>query len=116
MSVGAFITNGFFIADFWGALIALPLALGVTFWVSNVKNKVAVVGGAALGILLGFIGILLWLGPVFHTNPLPNTDPVAAFFGTLFLCAVLGLIFGLVSDLVIASRNERDYRRQLMHE
>ena len=116
MSFGAFITNGFFIADFWGALIALPLALGVTFWVSNVKNKGAVVGGGLLGILVGFVGILLWLGPVFHTNPLPNTDPVAVFFGTLFFCAILGLIFGLVTDLLIAKRNERDYRRQLMHE
>ena len=116
MSFGAFITNGFFIADFWGALIALPLALGVIYWVSNVKNKGAVVGGAFLGILLGFIGILLWLGPVFHTNPLPNTDPVAVFFGTLFFCAILGLIFGLVTDLLIARRNERDYRRQLIHE
>ena len=116
MSFGAFITNGFFIADFWGALIALPLALGVIYWVSNVRNKAAVVGGAFLGILVGFIGILLWLGPVFHVNPLPNTDPVAVFFGTVFLCAILGLIFGLVMDLVIARRNERDYRRQLMHE
>jgi hypothetical protein len=116
MSFGAFITNGFFIADFWGALIALPLALGVTFWVSNVKSKGAVVGGAFLGIILGFVGILLWLGPVFHTNPLPNTDPVAVFFGTLFFCAILGLIFGLATDLVIARRNERDYRRQLSHE
>ncbi|HCI80851.1 MAG TPA: PTS sucrose transporter subunit IIBC [Ktedonobacter sp.] len=116
MSFGAFITNGFFIADFWGALIALPLALGVIYWVSNVRNKAAVVGGAFIGVLVGFIGILLWLGPVFHANPLPNTDPVAVFFGTLFACAILGLIFGLSTDLIIARRNERDYRRQLMHE
>jgi predicted tellurium resistance membrane protein TerC len=116
MSFVGFITNGFFIADFWGALLSLPLALFIAFWISNVKNKFAVVGGAFLGVLLGFIGLLLWLGPVFHKEPLPNTDPVAAFFGSLFLCAILGLVFGIVIDLVIAQQSERDYRRQLSHE
>ena len=105
-----------FIGDFWGTILALPIALFLAFWLSNVKNKVAVVGGALLGIVLGFLGILCVVGTLIHPQPLPHVDGVATFFSTLLLNSALGLAFGIATDLIIAQRNERDYRRQVQHE
>ncbi|GAC1393604.1 MAG: hypothetical protein NVS4B11_22610 [Ktedonobacteraceae bacterium] len=105
-----------FIGDFWGTIIALPIALFLAFWLSNVKNKAAVVGGAFVGILIGFIGVLCWVDTLIHPNPLPNVDGVATFFSTLLLNAALGLVGGIITDLIVARRSERDYRRQVQHE
>lgn len=105
-----------FIGDFWGTIIALPVALFLAFWLSNVKNKVGVVIGAFIGILIGFIGILCIVGTLIHPDPLPHVDGVATFFSTVLLNSVLGLVGGIVTDLIIAQRSERDYRRQVQHE
>ncbi len=50
--------DGIFIGDFWGFLLALPIALFLAYWMSEVKNRTAVVVGAFAGALLGFIIIL----------------------------------------------------------
>ena len=108
--------NGIFIGDFWGTVLAVPVALFLAFWLSNVKNKFAVIGGALVGILLGFFGILCVVGTVFRPTPLPNVDGVAVFFSSVLLNSALGLIFRIATDLIIANRNERDYRREIQHE
>ncbi len=105
-----------FIGDFWGTIIALPIALFLAFWLSNVKNKAGVVIGAFVGILIGFLGVLCIVGTLIHPDPLPHVDGVATFFSTVLLNSVLGLIGGIVTDLIIAQRNDRDYRRQVQHE
>ena len=105
-----------FIGDFWGTVIALPVALFLAFWLSNVKNKVAVIGGALVGILIGFLGILCVVGTLIHPDPLPHVDGVATFFSTVLLNSALGLAAGILTDLVISQRNARDYRRQVQHE
>jgi len=105
-----------FIGDFWGTLISLPAALFLAFWLSNVKNKVAVIGGALVGILIGFLGILCVVGTLIHPEPLPHVDGIATFFSSVLLNSALGLTAGILTDLIIAQRNERDYRRQVQHE
>ncbi len=108
--------NDIFIGDFWGTILALPVALFLAFWLSNVKNKIAVIGGALVGILLGFLGILAIVGTLIRPTPLPHVDGVATFFSSLLLNSALGLALGIITDLIIANRNERDYRRQMQHE
>jgi len=105
-----------FIGDFWGTVLALPIALFLAFWLSNVKNKVTVIGGALVGVLIGFLGILCIVGTLIHPNPLPNVDGVAVFFSTVLLNAALGLTVGILTDLIISRRNENDYRRNVQHE
>jgi len=103
--------DGTFIADFWGFVIALPTSLFLAFWLSEVKNKTSVVTGAFAGALLGFIVILGWVGTLIYTQPLPNANPPATFFGSVLMCSVLGLAAAIILDLVVARRNRRDYRR-----
>ncbi len=105
-----------FIVDFWGTVIALPIALFLVFWLSNVKNKVGVIGGALVGILIGFLGVLCIVGTLIHPQPLPNVDGVATFFSTVLLNSALGLAAGILADLIISRRNENDYRRNVQHE
>ena len=108
--------NGIFIGDFWGTILAVPVALFLAFWLSNVKNKVAVIGGALVGILIGFFGILCIVGTLIRPTPLPNVDGVSVFFSAVLLNAALGLAFGIATDFIIANRNERNYRQQVEHE
>ena len=105
-----------FIGDFWGTVIALPIALFLAFWLSNVKNKVGVIIGALVGILIGFLGILCVVGTLIHPEPLPHVDGVATFFSAVLLNSALGLAAGILTDLIISQRHERDYRRQIQHE
>lgn len=105
-----------FIGDFWGTLISLPVALFLAFWLSNVKNKVAVIGGALVGVIIGFLGVLCIVGTLIHPDPLPYVDGVATFFSTVLFNSALGLSAGILTDLVISRRNERDYRRQVQQE
>ncbi len=105
-----------FIGDFFGTVIALPAALFLVFWLSNVKNKLAVIGGALVGILIGFLGVLCVVGTLIHPQPLPNVDGVATFFSTLLLNSALGLSAGILTDLIISRRNAANYRRQVQHE
>src|SRR2546421_438037 len=80
-------------------------------WLGEVKNKTSVVTGAFAGALLGFIVILGWVGTLIYTQPLPNANPPATFFGSVLMCSVLGLAAAIILDLVVARRNRRDYRR-----
>lgn len=109
--------DGIFIGDFWGFLLALPVALFLAFWMSAVKNRTAVVVGAFAGALLGFIIILGWVGTLIYDTPLPDANPVGVFFGSLFFCSTLGLSGAIILDLIIARNTRRDYRRQVVvHE
>jgi quinol-cytochrome oxidoreductase complex cytochrome b subunit len=109
--------DGIFIGDFFGFLLALPVALFLAFWMSDVKKRSIVVLGAFIGALIGFIFILGWVGTLIYDQPLPNANPTATFFGSLLICSVLGLAGGIILDLIVASRSSRDYRRQtLVHE
>ena len=101
-----------FIGGIFGFLISLPIALFLAFWMSNVKNKTAVVVGAFIGALLGFLIIQAWAGTLISNTDLEGAYGASAFFGGLLFCSATGLIGGLISDLLVASRNTRDYRRQ----
>ncbi len=105
-----------FIGDFFGMLLALPIALFLAYWLSDVKKKSSVIIGAFIGIVVGFIGILCWVDTLIHPSPLPGANGLATFFGSIFICSVLGLTGAIITDLVVATRNQRDYRRQIEHE
>ncbi len=102
--------SGVFIGDIFGFILALPVALFLTFWLSSVKNRIAVVIGAFVGALVGFIGIFGW------ASTLPDTNGVVIFFSSVFICSVLALSFGMLTDVIVARRNARDYRRQVHQE
>ncbi len=100
---------------FWGALfgliVALPLALFMSFWMSAVRKRFAVVVGAFVGGFLGFLIILAWAGTLIYSSDLPGAGGGPAFFGSVLFCAALGLTFGVGADLLLARINSRDYRR-----
>ena len=106
--------DGIFIGDFWGFLLALPIALFLAYWMSEVKNRAAVVVGAFAGALLGFIIILGWVGTLIFDTPLPDANPGNVFFGSLLFCSALGLSGAIILDLIIARKNQRHYRRQVV--
>ena len=109
--------DGYFIADIFGLILALPMALFLAFWMSVVKNRAAVVVGAFAGALLGFIIILGWVGTLIFDTPLPDANPVSVFFGSLLFCSALGLSGAIILDLIIARSSRRAYRRQVVvHE
>src|SRR5205085_10743199 len=47
--------DGYFIADIFGFILAVPMALFLAFWMSSVKRRGVVVVGAFLGALIGFL-------------------------------------------------------------
>jgi hypothetical protein len=104
--------DGIFIADFFGFLLALPVSLFLAFWMSAVRNRMVVVIGALAGALLGFIGILGWVGTLIYDTPLPGANPAATFFGSLLFCSALGISAGIIFDLIVARLRRRDYLRQ----
>jgi len=103
--------DGIFIGDFFGFLLALPVALFLAFWMSSVKNRTVVVVGAFAGALLGFIIILGWVGTLIYSTPLPDANPAAVFFGSLLFCSALSLSGAIILDLFVARANRQDYRR-----
>lgn len=109
--------NGYFIASLFAAILALPIVLFLAFWISAVRNRNAVVGGAFIGVAAGFILVDGWVGTLIYDTPLPNAQPVATFFGGLFLCSILGIIFAMILDSLIAKASSQDYRRpRVSHE
>lgn len=104
------------IGDIFGFLLALPVALFLAFWISAVKNRFAVVAGAFVGALLGFLGILVWVDTLISSTPLPGANGGATFFGSVLICAILGLVGAIATDLLVARRRSRDYRRQAAHQ
>lgn len=103
--------DGYFIADIFGFILSLPMALFLAFWMSSVKRRGVVVAGAFLGALIGFLFILGWVDTLIYNTPLPNATAPATFFGSLLLCSVLGLAGGIIADLIVARLSSRDYRR-----
>ncbi|HEY0756164.1 MAG TPA: PTS sucrose transporter subunit IIBC [Ktedonobacteraceae bacterium] len=100
---------------FWGAifglLLSLPISLFLAFWMSSVRNRAAVVFGGFLGGILAFLFILGWAGTLVYSTALPGASGGSAFFGSIFLCAAVELVFGIGFDLLIARTNRADYRR-----
>ena len=105
-----------FIGDFWGFIIALPISLFLAYWISSVKNHAAVVAGAFIGALIGFLIILGWVDTLIFDTPLTGANGAATFFGSALFCSALGLAGGILMDLLIARRSRRDYFRQTAHE
>ncbi|MBE3559207.1 MAG: PTS sucrose transporter subunit IIBC [Ktedonobacteraceae bacterium] len=100
-------SQGIFIGDIFGFILALPISLFLVYWLSSVKNRMAVVFGAFLFALIGFIIILGWAGTLIFDTPLPGANGGAAFFGSLLLCMIMGLIGGIVMDLIVARTSRR---------
>lgn len=105
-----------FIGDFWGFILAIPISLFLAFWLSAVKNHVAVIIGAFVGTLLGFLILLGWAGTLIFATPLKGVNGGAVFFGSVLFCSVLGLSAGILTDLLIAGKNRKDYRRSTIQE
>ncbi len=103
--------SGIFLADLFGLILSLPIALFLAFWMSDVKNRVVVVLGAFLGAFLAFLIILGWVGTLIYDTVLPGATSGGTFFGSLFLCSALGLSTAIISDLIVARITRRDYRR-----
>ena len=101
-----------FIGAFWGLVLALPISLFLAFWLSAVKNKAAVVVGAFAGTFIGFIALLAWAGTLIFDKPLPGANGGAVFFGSVLLCSILGLVGAMLTDLLVARRNNKDYSRE----
>ncbi|GCE48534.1 hypothetical protein EI42_05347 [Thermosporothrix hazakensis] len=101
--------DGFLIADIFGFLISLPIALFLAFWLSAVRKKAAVVGGAFVAGLIGFLIILLLTDTHIFANPLINTDPLAVFFSSVFFCSILGLVGGILTDLLLGGKRNNNY-------
>lgn len=106
-------SDGAFIADFFGFLLALPMALFLSFWFSAVKRRWAVVLGALLFTIIGAVIIYLWVG---YPQDMPDFNPAAVFFGSLLFNSIMGLIGGMVLDLLIGRISSRDYRNTVAHE
>ena len=105
-----------FIGDFWGFVLAIPISLFLAFWLSSVKRRAAVITGAFIGALLGFVVIFGWAGTLISSKPLPGANGTSVFFGSLFFCTVLGLAGGILIDLMIASKSSRDYLRSTQEQ
>ncbi|HLH60930.1 MAG TPA: PTS sucrose transporter subunit IIBC [Ktedonobacteraceae bacterium] len=103
--------HGIFWGDLFGFILALPVALFLAFWMSSVKNRLAVVVGAFIGAFLAFVIILGWVGTLIYDTVLPGASPGSTFFGSLFLCSVGGLSGGIIADLIVARMSRRDYLR-----
>ena len=101
-----------FIGDFFGFLLALPISLFLAYWLSAVKNHKAVISGAFVGALIGFLIILGWADTLIFNTPLPGANGGSVFFGSALFCPIMGLIGGILTDLLVARKNARDYRRQ----
>jgi hypothetical protein len=100
---------GIFLADLFGCILALPIALFLAFWMSAIKKRAVVVAGALIGALIGFFIIFFW------APQLTNVNIVGVFFGSLVFCAALALALGMITDLLVGRLNQRDYRR-IAHE
>jgi len=105
-----------FIGAFWGFVLALPISLFLAYWISAVQNHAAVVFGALVGDILGFLIMLGWLDTLIFDTPLPGANGASTFFSAIFFCSILGLVGGILIDLLIARRTRRAYMRQVSPE
>ncbi len=114
--IGDPLVNEIFTGDIFGLILALPISLFLAYWICDIKNRAAVVTGAFVGALLGFLIILGWVGELIYNTPLSGANGGATFFGSVLICSVLGLVGGIITDLLIARKHSHDYRRQTAHE
>ncbi|HLZ61214.1 MAG TPA: PTS sucrose transporter subunit IIBC [Ktedonosporobacter sp.] len=99
--------DGILIGDIFGLILALPIALFLAYWLSSVKNHWAVVIGALVSAIIGFVVLYGWASSL----TAPGANGAAVFFGSVMFCSIMGLIGGILSDLLLARINNRDYRR-----
>ena len=104
------------IGAFFGMLLSLPVAPFLAFWMSAVKKRAAVVIGAIIGCVLGFLILDGWAGPLFFGKSMEGANGASMFFGGLLFCTTLGVVAGMVTDLLVARYSRRDYQRQHAHE
>ena len=102
-----------FIGAIFGFILSVPVALFLAYWMSSVKNKMAVVIGAFIGTFAGLISILSWVDTLVFSTPLPKADGVSIFFSTIFFCSIVGLIGAMLTDLLVARWTVHDYRREV---
>lgn len=107
--------NDIFFGDIFGFILALPIGLFLAFWLSAVKNRVAVVFGAFVGALIPFVFILFWVGALFVPLQIPDANGGSVFFGSALLCTITAVIGAMLTDLIVARISNRDYRRQIAH-
>ena len=108
--------TGILIGDICGLILALPVALFLAFWISAVKSRFLVVLGALIGALIAFFVILACTTTLLSSTPvIQYANGAEVFFGSLLMCSVLALVGGIATDLLVASKNSRDYRRQVSH-
>jgi hypothetical protein len=105
-----------FIGAFWGLVLALPISLFLAYWISAVKNHLAVVFGALVGDIIAFLIMLSWLDTLIFPTPPVSANGAATFFSSVLFCSTLGLVGGIVTDLLIARRTRRAYLRQFSQE
>src|SRR5260370_41895859 len=87
--------QGVFLANLFGLILALPVALFLAFWMSAVKRRAVVVLGAFIGAFLGFLVILGWVDELIFNTVLPGANPGSTFFGSLLFNSAAGLVFGI---------------------
>src|SRR5260370_1549155 len=87
--------QGIFLADLFGFLLSLPVALFLAFWISNVKRPMLVVIGAFIGSFIVFLIILGWVGSLIYFNVLPTDIPDTTFFSALPLSSSPASTFSL---------------------
>jgi hypothetical protein len=104
------------IGDIFGLVLALPVSPFLAFWMSAVKSKWAVVLGALLGTIIGFLAILAWVGTLINDTPMSGVSGAPVFFGSVLFCSIMGVIGGILTDLLVGTRSKRDYSRQTAHE
>jgi hypothetical protein len=75
--------QGIFLADLFGLILSLPVALFIAYWMSDVKNHLVVVLGAFIGAFLAFLIILGWVGTLIYDSVLPGANPGSTFFGSI---------------------------------
>ncbi len=69
------------------------------------------VTGAFIGAFLAFVVILGWVGELIYDTVLPGASAGSTFFGSLLICSISGLAFGILTDLIVARVTRSDYRR-----
>jgi hypothetical protein len=101
--------DGMFVADIFGFILALPMALFLAFWLSAVRKRSAVVFGALIAEIIGFF--IIWV----VAENMPNANGAAVFFGALLFNSTMGLIGGMITDLLVGRILNKDYRRTVAH-
>src|SRR5579859_1489869 len=71
--------DGILIGDIFGLILALPIALFLAYWLSAVKSHWAVVIGALVFAIIGFVLLYGWASSL-GTNGAPGANGGSVFF------------------------------------